>query len=462
MSQGNRGTSAGKRMLTAEQKRRILQKRRMRRLKKRLMIIVPIVLVLVVALILVLTLGKGKSGASQDAQTAMSMEVAADSSLAADASASAEPVATPTPEPEVFDFDKAYVRAIKGEVTGPDIVYDYSGINPAYRERWTDAKAGAIPVLRQAKTNEKVICVTVDDCYQGGNFRQIVECAIANNAELTIFPIGDNITKPDVAAALKLAFENGMEIGNHTYNHVGLFHYDQERMINEIWYQQQEVNRALGINYKQNFFRPRGGDERDCQRLHAYLNQTGYQAVAMWTTSGSNDPMDKLINGLAPGNVYLFHTTDNDLQKLLQFIPEAVARGYRLITMSEMFGLQQPTVSLYQPEAAPAPLKEFKVLTHDMNVETYARSIASVQQRLIDLGWMSGESTGYYGKQTMIGVGFFQMAIGQEADGIADLELQKIIFSDDAPRGSLEKVQEFCRQLGKPVLSILPGTLADA
>lgn len=458
MSQSNRRTSDGRRVLTAEQKRRILHKRKMRRLKRRLMVILPIALVLIAVPVILLTVGGRDSATQKDTVSAMS--VSGEGMVEVTPMATA--VATPVPTQAPFDFDRAYVSAVKGEVTGPDVVYDYSDINQAMLGVWPEAKNGYIPILRRGNTSENIICVTVDDCYQPSNFRRIVECAIQNNAKLTIFPIGDNITKQGVGETLKLAYENGMEIGNHTYQHTAMFHYGQERMINEIWYQRQEVNRALGFEYSQNFFRPRGGDERECQRMHAYLNQLGYKGVAMWNKSGSSDPMDDLYAELAPGNIYLFHTTDNDLEKLLDFIPGAIARGYRLVTMSEMFGLEMPAVSAYNPVYTPVAPEGFRVIPHDMKLDTYTRSVATVQQRLIDLGWMSGEATGVYGQQTVMGIAFFQMAIGQEPDGNANVELQKIIFSDSAPRGSLEQVQEYCRQLGKPVLNILPGTLNDA
>ena len=40
--------------------------------------------------------------------------------------------------------------------------------------------------------------------------------------------------------------------------------------------------------------------------------------IAIWTQSGSTDSMESLFGNLAPGRIYLFHTTDNDLTKLLE------------------------------------------------------------------------------------------------------------------------------------------------
>ena len=112
------------------------------------------------------------------------------------------------------------------------------------------------------------------------------------------------------------------------------------------------IDELLGINYQAHFFRPRGGDERNDQRVHAYVEQMGYDAIAMWNKDGSKTPIEQLVSNIEPGDVYLFHTTDSDLQLLLQFIPAAVQQGYTLVTMSDMFGLPVNEESeLTQPAA---------------------------------------------------------------------------------------------------------------
>ena len=470
--------------LTPEQKRMILKKRRMRKLKKRLAILVPVAVLLIAVIVLLLTLPKDKDKINGELQNAVpaahvqtedapgaaeiedagASEADADANLAesddpaATASASIQPAAVSAAASGPFDFDTAYIRALEGESTGADIIYDYSHIDPAKLDRWTGAKEGYIPILKKAKTEENIIAVTVDDCFQGENFYRIVQCAIENNAKLTIFPLGKNLGREAADEALRLAYQNGMEIGNHTYNHVGMFHYDQKRMEAEIWQQREIVNKTIGVNYTQHFFRPRGGDERECQRLHGYLNQLDYSAVAMWNKDGSKTSMNKLFEELAPGNIYLFHTTDNDLDKLLEFIPGAIARGYRLVTMSEMFGLPQNKVSELNPVDTPQASESFRIIPVTLEETSYLRAAAVVQKRLIELGWMSGSATGVYGNQSFVAVGFFQMALGLEPNGIADPDLQRRMFADDAPRGSLEKIQEFCRQLGKQELTQLPGT----
>lgn len=435
-----------RRTLTAEQKRRILEKRRKQKLKKRLMIIVPVAVVLLVVLI-VLGVNVGKD---IKAEKIAREEAILQATIEASKTPTPAPTPTSTPVPENFVYDDAYVAAARGEQgDAPLITPDYSKVDPSKLDRWGKTKEGLMPVLYKANTTENIIAVTVDDCFQANNLRQIVQCALDNNADLTIFPIGKNLEIAEIANVVKWAYENGMEIENHTYNHAGMYHYDDERMMNELWYQNAKVSEVLGYNYKMHFFRPKGGDERDDQRVHAYINQMGYNAIAMWSQSGSRDSLESLFNNLAPGRIYLFHTTNNDLNKLLQFIPGAIARGYRLVTLNEMFGLPDNEKSDLSTLGEKPAFEAFKIAPQTLRKTSYVRAAAVVQKRLIELGWLEGEADGVFGQSSFVATGFFQMACGMQPDGIAGADTQMKLFADDAPRGTPEKIAEFKKQLGK-------------
>ena len=152
------------------------------------------------------------------------------------------------------------------------------------------AAEGFLPVFDKADTEEKIIAITVDDCFQAENLKQIVDAALAVNGRLTIFPIGKNAVKPEVKEILKYAWENGMELENHTMNHSGLFDVSNEELANQIYMQQMALDYVLDLEYQPHFIRPRGGDARKCQRLHSYARQLGYKGIAHWTVDGKGSP----------------------------------------------------------------------------------------------------------------------------------------------------------------------------
>lgn len=302
--------------------------------------------------------------------------------------------------------------------------------NAVYRPT---AEDGYLPVFSKANTQEQIIAITVDDCFQAENLRTIVQTAIDNNAKLTIFPIGEVALRDSQQEIIKWAWENGMEIENHTYTHNGLYGCSDDRLAKEMFMQNLAISKILGMEYQGHFIRPRGGDAKDDQRIHAYADQLGYYGIAHWNYSGSGTKMKDLPGILKPGAVYLFHTTDDDLAKLVKFIPYAVSKGYKLVTLNEMFGYPEnetkPLTKDIKDYTVPA-LKPYDVKPVVYRETTYAYGVTLIQNKLIALGYLEGEADGVYGPGCAAAVMKFQQDNALPVDGVADeLTQQKL---DDA------------------------------
>lgn len=217
----------------------------------------------------------------------------------------------------------------------------------------------ALPAFHGGRPEEKLLCVTIDDCYQQDNLESILDLADKYGAKLTFFPIGKNVRKnPEL---WKRAIASGHEIENHTYDHVELSPLSDEAMAYEIDRQNQEVNRALRVDYQMHFLRPMGGSTRYDKRTHRMLAERGYKGVAIWSVSGTRD-YKKTLKLIDKGSVVLFHTTDKDLKNLKKFIPAVVKKGYKLVTLNEMFGFPPnemgpfvKTTTIPTPRPSPEP-----------------------------------------------------------------------------------------------------------
>ena len=301
----------------------------------------------------------------------------------------------------------------------------------------TPEAEGYLPVFSKGETTQKVIAITVDDCNQTENLRQIVQCAIDNGGKLTILPIGQNLERESLREVIRYAYENGMELENHTYTHPAFYRMTTDEMAWEIYMNNRAVSETLGVDYQMHFMRTRGGDNRHDLRTHQYMEKMGYYGMAHWTLSGSSSSVAELKSELAPGNIYLFHTTDNDLGKLLGFIPYATQQGYRLVTLNEMFGLPEnetaPLSEMNMPEPDAYVIPEYKLLDKK---HSYVYDVYLLQQRLIELGWLDGTADGVYGDATYMAVGYFQKAIGMQPNGDATPDTQEALYRDDAPRSN--------------------------
>ncbi len=292
-----------------------------------------------------------------------------------------------------------------------------------------------LPVIKHGSTEGKRIAITVDDCFQMNNLKTIAMTAYNNGGKLTLFPIGENVVRDGMADVLKTCvFQMGFEIENHTWSHARVFRLSEEEMAQEIWQQSAAVSLALGVNYQQHFFRLMGGDGEYDQRTHNYLEQLGYRAIADWSISGSDATMDQIKAALKPGAIYLFHTTDADTQKLLEFIPYAVSQGYELVTLNELCGLEEnatsdiSTLSNVMPEP-----REYRVVYQEQKQGDYSWAVVRIQQRLAELGYLDGSSKtaikgnpadGVYGESTTNAIARFQKDQGLPATGVADVETQ--------------------------------------
>ena len=338
----------------------------------------------------------------------------------------AVPTATvePTPEPitasELLGFGKIATHT-QGQNT--------DGAQTA-EGALTTSDTEYLPVYKKAAITEKRIAITVDDCFQVNNLRSIISCAYNNGGKLTLFPIGENISLTNMAETLQAAvFKLGFEIENHTWSHARVFRLSEEEMAQEIWKQSQALNQALGVTYEQHFFRLMGGDGNNDQRTHNYLSQLGFKGIADWSLSGSDADLDWIKSSLAPGMIYLFHTTDRDTGILKQFIPYAVSQGYELVTLNELLGFEDNAITPFATVDTPQP-QTYAVDYHTHKTGDYAWIIVQMQDALRAQGYLllDGPSTGYYGNQTAEAIKAYQEAHGLPATGVADAETQRSIL----------------------------------
>ena len=296
-----------------------------------------------------------------------------------------------------------------------------------------------VPIAKSANITDKRIAITVDDCFQMDNMKTIIKLAYDNGGKLTFFPIGTNIVRDGMSDILKTCvFNLGWEIENHTYDHARIFRLPESEMAEQIYTQKVALSKALGVNYEQHFFRFMGGDGMYDQRSHNYLDQLGFTAIAYWSFSGSDDPIDRIMSSLKPGQVYLFHTTDSDTEKLRKFIPYAVSQGYKLVTLNELFGLPANTwtdLSTLDTET-PQP-RPYTVIYREEKEGTYSWAVVRIQEKLLELGYLSrnaktategNAADGVYGPGTTAAVAKFQKDHGLEPTGIADVRTQELLL----------------------------------
>ena len=295
-----------------------------------------------------------------------------------------------------------------------------------------------LPVVKMAQISEKKIAITVDDCFQVNNLARICSTADKYGGRLTLFPIGENLSKAGMSDLLKLAVSKGFQIENHTWSHARVFRLSDQEMAAEIWKQRNALNQALGVNYQQSFFRLMGGDGEYDQRTHSYLKQLGFRGIADWTLSGSDATAEQIKNALSPGTIYLFHTTDRDTAMLEAFIPYAASQGYELVTLNELLGYPANTwTDLSTAETSMPQPQAYTVEYREQKNGDYSWAVVKIQAKLEELGYLRATSShavigqcadGVYGESTASAVAAFQASVGLPATGVADVDTQTALL----------------------------------
>ncbi len=305
-----------------------------------------------------------------------------------------------------------------------------------------------LDVIKNGPENSMRIAVTVDDLNEVDNLNRIMNIAESNGARLTLFAIGSVVDeKADLQESLRRANALGFEIENHTYDHDRkhrLYSLTEEEMAYQIYKTQVAVNNALNADYTMHFLRMPGGNGEYDLRTHQYLIQLkNYKAIVDWSYSGSDAKIKSIKNNLKPGYIYLFHCKSDDLKKLEEFIPYAVAQGYELITLNELLGYPANEVGEYNAAAnaeIPAPLPFVYEADVALGNREYTQLYAAqlLQNRLIELGYLSSGATvdGDYGSTTKLAVRLFQYYNGLTYDGFAGVKTQEILFSSQAKRNT--------------------------
>lgn len=396
--------------------RPVFSRARRRSLNRKRLIIGGAAAALIVIAALVLLLPKGSPDRSVEAAVRATPTPASDEPRIAEGEPLV-PLVSPTPTPQPTS-----------QPTPEAVAADENPQRAATRP--TATAEGFLPVFSKANTQEKIVAITVDDCNQTENLKQIVDKAIEAGGKLTIFPIGENLKRQELQEVLKYAWENGFELENHTFTHNGLYACDDETLANEVYKQQVALGYILGKEYQCHFLRPAGGDARGDQRMHMYARQLGYYGIAHWSASGSANKT-KIAKALEPGAIYLFHTKDSDRDKLLKFIPWVVEQGYQLVTLNEMFGYpanetsplkasldEYPTPTLAPYEKVYVPLKK----------TSYSWEAYLVQQKLIELGYLTGEPDGRFGEGSEAAVKAYQKDHGMEQTGVVDADLVRTLL----------------------------------
>jgi len=188
----------------------------------------------------------------------------------------------------------------------------------------------------------------------------VSKALVAAGAKGTFFFNGNNyqcIYDDDEVKRVKYAYDNGHQLGSHTWGHLDLTTLTWDQIHDEMWRVEQALQKIVGVTPA--FMRPPYGNYNDLVREASLIRG---QTLAIWdfdsedsvgaTPAQSEGLYDGLVSSRPSTVLALNHETyERTAHEVLPYaIQKLQAAGYNLVTLAECLGME-PYQSVGSPVA---------------------------------------------------------------------------------------------------------------
>lgn len=191
-----------------------------------------------------------------------------------------------------------------------------------------------VVINRKIDKSKKMIALTFDD---GPNYNtsKIIDVLNKYDIRATFFVLGSRaINNKDI---LKKMVDSGMEIGNHTYNHLLLTKYDENKIRSEIEDTSEVIYNATKKRPK--LLRPSYGSVNNKIKKVANMPIIIWDIDTLdWKYHNSKRITSRVVNKVRDGDIILMHDIYSaSLNALSNIIPILQDNGYEFVTIDELF-----------------------------------------------------------------------------------------------------------------------------
>ena len=191
-----------------------------------------------------------------------------------------------------------------------------------------------VVINRKIDKSKKMIALTFDD---GPNYNtsKVIDVLNKYDIKATFFVLGNRaINNKDI---LRKMVDSGMEIGNHTYNHLLLTKYDENKIRSEIEDTSEVIYSATKKRPK--LLRPSYGSVNNKIKKVANMPIIIWDIDTLdWKYHNSKRITSRVVNKVRDGDIILMHDIYSaSLNALSNIIPILQDNGYEFVTIDELF-----------------------------------------------------------------------------------------------------------------------------
>lgn len=192
--------------------------------------------------------------------------------------------------------------------------------------------------------SKPMVAITFDDGPYPETTTPMIDAFEQNYAKCTFFILGDNASYyPDT---VKREYDLGLEVGTHTKSHKQLTTLGEDTLKKEISTSIESIKKATGVAPV--LMRPPYGSVNK-----TVLKAVGAQGLCCvnwsldtedWKTKNA-DATYKMVMTATDGDVILLHDIhEYNVDAVKRFVPDLIAKGYQLVTVSEMYKARGETL----------------------------------------------------------------------------------------------------------------------
>lgn len=185
--------------------------------------------------------------------------------------------------------------------------------------------------------SKPMIALTFDDGPRASVTNRILDSLGQYGGRATFFMVGTNV--PQNGEVIRRMVAQGCEVANHTNDHKYISKLSNEGIVSQVSAVNQKVAAACGVSPV--VMRPPGGYV-DAHSL-SVLGSMGMPAIMWsidtrdWQHRNAQKTINNVLSQVKDGDIILMHDIyDATADAAVVLIPELTARGYQLVTVSEL------------------------------------------------------------------------------------------------------------------------------
>lgn len=201
----------------------------------------------------------------------------------------------------------------------------------------TSANAEKLLPIYNVKTDENKVALTINCAWNADDIDLILETLNKHNIKITFFMVGDWIEKYEETA--KKIYENGHELGNHSYNHPHVNNLSYEKNVEQINKCSELIKKITG-NPSTLYRGPYGEYNNTVLQATEDCNHTAIQwsIDSLDYKSLTEEQMwERIETKLENGSIILMHNgTENTALSLDAIISNIKEKGFEIVKVSEL------------------------------------------------------------------------------------------------------------------------------